>query len=72
MRKPANFVSSVSDERGEELSYGGMPGYYVSRLLTYPTGVPISQVCGNNLGIGGVISLLWSALKLVTILRLTL
>jgi ATP citrate (pro-S)-lyase len=25
IRKPANFISSISDDRGEELSYGGMP-----------------------------------------------
>lgn len=44
VRKPAAFVSSISDDRGEELLYAG---------------VPISAVFEQNLGIGGVISLLW-------------
>eukprot|EP01135_Chromosphaera_perkinsii_P010677 Nk52_evm77s2192 gene=Nk52_evmTU77s2192 len=44
IRKPANFVSSISDERGEELSYAGMP---------------ISNVFSEDLGLGGVVSLLW-------------
>ncbi len=44
VRKPANFISSISDDRGDELKYAGMP---------------ISEVFGNEVGIGGVISLLW-------------
>jgi len=44
IRKPASFVSSISDDRGEELLYAG---------------VPISKVFEENLGIGGVLSLLW-------------
>lgn len=44
VRKPANFISSISDERGEELVYGGMP---------------ISQVFDDEIGVGGVLSLLW-------------
>lgn len=44
VRKPANFVSSISDDRGEELTYCGMP---------------ISEIFERNLGVGGVISLLW-------------
>ncbi|KZS14350.1 ATP-citrate synthase [Daphnia magna] len=44
IRKPASFMTSVSDERGQELLYAGMP---------------ISEVLKQNLGIGGVISLLW-------------
>lgn len=44
IRKPASFMSSVSDERGQELSYAG---------------VPISKIFESNMGIGGVISLLW-------------
>jgi len=44
VRKPANFISSISDDRGEELKYGGMT---------------ISDVFSQNLGIGGVLSLLW-------------
>jgi len=44
IRKPTAFVSSISDERGEELMYAG---------------VPISTVYKEDLGLGGVISLLW-------------
>lgn len=44
VRKPAAFISSISDDRGEELTYGGMP---------------ISEVFEKDLGIGGVLSLLW-------------
>ena len=43
MRKPANFISSISDDRGQELSYGGMP---------------ISEVFEGDLGVGGELSLL--------------
>jgi ATP citrate (pro-S)-lyase len=44
VRKPSAFISSISDDRGEELTYSGMP---------------ISEVFENDLGIGGVLSLLW-------------
>jgi len=44
IRKPTSFISTISDERGEELLYSG---------------VPISHVFEEDLGIGGVISLLW-------------
>ena len=44
VRKPAAFVSSISDDRGEELLYAG---------------VPISRVFEEELGVGGVLSLLW-------------
>ena len=44
IRKPSSFVSTISDERGEELLYAGMP---------------ISQVFEEGLGLGGVVSLLW-------------
>lgn len=44
VRKPASFVSSISDERGEELLYSG---------------IPISRVFEENIGIGGVVGLLW-------------
>eukprot|EP00050_Salpingoeca_kvevrii_P006445 m.289422 g.289422 ORF g.289422 m.289422 type:complete len:1078 (+) comp12131_c0_seq1:124-3357(+) len=44
IRKPANFVSSITDERGEELLYAGMP---------------ITDVFNEDIGLGGVISLLW-------------
>jgi len=44
VRKPAAFISTISDERGQELMYSGMR---------------ISDVFKEELGIGGVISLLW-------------
>ncbi|VDO03025.1 unnamed protein product [Rodentolepis nana] len=44
IRKPAAFTSTISDDRGSELLYAGMP---------------VSRVLSDNLGIGGVISLLW-------------
>jgi ATP citrate (pro-S)-lyase len=49
VRKPANFVCSISDDRGEECTYAGMP---------------ISKVVQDGLGIGGAISLLWFRKKL--------
>lgn len=44
IRKPASFVSTICDDRGQELLYAGMP---------------ISDVFKQNIGIGGVVSLLW-------------
>lgn len=44
VRKPANFISSISDDRGDELKYSGMP---------------ISEVFAQDIGVGGVLSLLW-------------
>ncbi|GMT32112.1 hypothetical protein PFISCL1PPCAC_23409, partial [Pristionchus fissidentatus] len=44
IRKPASFMTSICDERGEELLYAG---------------VPITRVLEQDLGIGGVLSLLW-------------
>ena len=44
IRKPAAFLSTICDERGEELLYAGMP---------------ISDVFKDDIGIGGVLSLLW-------------
>merc|ERR1719394_429498 len=44
VRKPANFVCSISDDRGEECTYSGMP---------------ISKVVQEGVGVGGAISLLW-------------
>jgi ATP citrate (pro-S)-lyase len=44
IRKPASFMSSICDERGEELCYGGMP---------------ISSIINEGVGIGGVLGLLW-------------
>ena len=49
IRKPANFISTISDDRGEELCYAGMP---------------ISEVMNEDLGIGGVLCLLWFRRKL--------
>jgi len=49
VRKTSTFMSSISDERGEELMYGG---------------VPISGVLTQGLGIGGTIGLLWFRRKL--------
>ncbi|CAJ1403459.1 unnamed protein product [Effrenium voratum] len=45
VRKPANFVCSISDDRGAEPTYAG---------------VPISEIAKDEtLGVGGAISLLW-------------
>merc|ERR1719230_2568255 len=44
IRKPASFISSISDDRGEELKYCGMT---------------ITNIFDQNLGVGGVLSLLW-------------
>lgn len=44
IRKPATVMTSICDERGQELLYAGMP---------------ISDVLKQEMGIGGVISLLW-------------
>lgn len=44
VRKPAQFISSISDDRGEELRY---------------CGIPISEVFESDMGIGGTLSLLW-------------
>merc|ERR1719188_1450006 len=44
VRKPANFVCSISDDTGEECLYAG---------------VPISKVVQEQMGFGGAISLLW-------------
>src|SRR3569833_3933735 len=43
IRKPAAFISTISDDRGQELLYAGMP---------------ISDVFKEDVGIGGVMSLL--------------
>ncbi|XP_070166563.1 ATP-citrate synthase [Polyergus mexicanus] len=44
IRKPASFMTSICDERGQELLYAGMP---------------VTEVLKQNMGIGGVVSLLW-------------
>jgi len=44
VRRPTNFISTISDDRGEELLYGKMT---------------ISDVFEKDIGIGGVLSILW-------------
>lgn len=44
IRKPATFINTISDDRGEELTYNN---------------VQISKVITDEMGIGGVIGLLW-------------
>ncbi|MBI5001291.1 MAG: ATP citrate synthase [Euryarchaeota archaeon] len=44
IRKPTNFICTISDDRGEELMYRNMA---------------ISEVFKQDIGVGGVISLLW-------------
>ncbi|XP_068610421.1 ATP-citrate synthase-like [Brachionichthys hirsutus] len=44
IRKPASFMTSICDERGQELIYAGMP---------------ITEVFREELGLGGVLGLLW-------------
>ena len=44
IRKPSSFISSIVDERGDELIYAGMK---------------ISEVVTSNLGLGGTIGLIW-------------
>ncbi|KAI9731404.1 MAG: citrate synthase [Cirrosporium novae-zelandiae] len=51
VRKPAAFISTISDDRGQELLYAGMP---------------ISDVFKEDIGIGGVMSLLWFRRRLPT------
>ena len=49
IRKPASFISTISDDRGEELRY---------------CGVKISKIFEDKWGLGGVIGLLWFKRKL--------
>ncbi|CAB3990850.1 ATP-citrate synthase-like [Paramuricea clavata] len=44
IRKPSSFMSSICDERGAELLYAG---------------VPITKIFEDDLGVGGVLGLLW-------------
>jgi citrate synthase len=44
IRKPTTFVSTISDERKDELEYNN---------------IPISRVIASEMGLGGVIGLLW-------------
>ncbi len=50
IRKPASFMTSICDERGQELLYAGMP---------------ITAVFKEEMGIGGVLSLLWFQVALI-------
>ena len=49
MRKPTAFISTISNDQKEELEYNG---------------IKISDVIGKEMGIGGVIGLLWFKKKL--------
>ncbi len=44
IRRPTTFICTISDDRGEEVLYAG---------------IPLSEVLEKNMGIGGVIGLLW-------------
>lgn len=49
VRRPSEFISTISDDRGEELMY---------------CGVPISKIFEDDYGLGGVLGLLWFKKKL--------
>lgn len=49
VRRSTNFTCTISDDRGEEATYGG---------------IPISEVVEKNYGLGEVIALLWFKKKL--------
>lgn len=49
VRRPTNFVSTISDDRGDELRY---------------CGVPISRIFKEDWGLGSVIGLLWFKKKM--------
>lgn len=51
IRKPASFMTTICDERGNELTYAG---------------IPITKVIKEELGIGGTLSLLWFQRRLPT------
>ncbi|KAH9528518.1 hypothetical protein DERF_002459 [Dermatophagoides farinae] len=51
IRKPASFMTTICDERGNELTYAG---------------IPITRVIKEELGIGGTLSLLWFQRRLPT------
>lgn len=44
IRKPASFMTSICDERGKELLYAG---------------IPITDIFKDEMGVGGVLGLLW-------------
>jgi len=49
IRRPTNFICTISDDRGEEVTYAG---------------VPIGRIVEENRSLGDVISLLWFKKKL--------
>ncbi len=51
VRKPTNFVCTISDDRGEEVTYAG---------------VPISEIVESDYTLGDVISLLWFKKRMPT------
>lgn len=53
IRKPASFMTSICDERGQELIYAGMG---------------ITEVFKEEMGIGGVLGLLWFQRRSVRLL----
>lgn len=53
IRKPASFMTSICDERGQELIYAGMA---------------ITEVFKEEMGIGGVLGLLWFQRRSVRLL----
>lgn len=57
IRKPASFMTSICDERGQELIYAGMP---------------ITEVFKEEMGIGGVLGLLWFQRRWVQIPKLSI
>lgn len=52
IRKPASFMTSICDERGQELIYAGMP---------------ITEVFKEEMGLGGVLGLLWFQRRCVVV-----
>jgi len=49
IRRPSSFICSISDDRGEDVKYGG---------------VPLTEIIENESSVGDVISLLWFKRKL--------
>ena len=56
IRKPASFMTSICDERGQELLYAG---------------IPITDVFKDEMGVGGVLGLLWFQKRYVEQTRMT-
>lgn len=52
IRKPASFMTSICDERGQELIYAGMP---------------ITEVFKSEIGLGGTLGLLWFQRRLASL-----